>query len=88
MEKQAINRIWVLLMGCTLVTYILGESGWAGQHGRIALGVMFLLAFVKAFLVAYDFMELRHAPSLWRRLVLGWLVLVISAIVAAYWLAR
>lgn len=88
MNTNVINRIWFLLMGATLVTYVLGESGWVGQHGRIALAVMFALAFIKAFFVAYDFMELRHAPSLWRRLVLGWLVLVISAIMLAYWMAR
>jgi cytochrome c oxidase subunit 4 len=44
------------------------------------------MAFVKAMLVIYDFMELRHAPRLWRLLLIGWLVFVTALIVLAYWI--
>jgi hypothetical protein len=50
--------------------------------------VMFALAFVKALLVMRDFMELRHAPALWRWLLQGWLVLVTTGIVLAYWIGQ
>jgi len=33
-------------------------------------------------------MELRHAPALWRWLLQGWLVLVTTGIVLAYWIGQ
>jgi H+/Cl- antiporter ClcA len=49
------------------------------------LGI-FGIAFVKAWVIIQDFMELRHAPKLWRNLLMAWLLVVISMIVLAYWL--
>jgi hypothetical protein len=80
-----INHIWLVLLAATGVTYWLGESGMAGGAGMAPVLLMFALAFVKALLVMLDFMELRHAPALWRRLLVGWLVFVTSGIVLAYW---
>jgi hypothetical protein len=45
---------------------------------------MFVLAGAKAYWVIYDFMEIRHAPQLWKRLLLGWLGLVVTGILLAY----
>ena len=59
----------------------------SGHAGMVPILVMFGLAFVKGFLVIDDFMGLRHAPSLWRRLLVGWLTLVTSMIVLAYWIS-
>ncbi|HEX5675877.1 MAG TPA: cytochrome C oxidase subunit IV family protein, partial [Azonexus sp.] len=44
-------------------------------------------AFVKGRLVILDFMELRAAPRLWRALLEGWLILVSSLILLAYWIS-
>ena len=41
---------------------------------------------LKGVLIVQDFMEMRHAPALWRRLVLGWLYVVVGLITVA-WLA-
>ena len=56
----------------------------SGATGRALIVGVLALAGVKGTLVALDFMELRHAPALWRRIVLGWLLLVGSGIVFAY----
>jgi hypothetical protein len=48
--------------------------------------VMFGLAFVKGFLVIYEFMALRHAPPMWLRILVGWLIIVTSMIVLAYYI--
>ncbi|MES2878718.1 MAG: cytochrome C oxidase subunit IV family protein [Pseudomonadota bacterium] len=80
------NRIWAFLLAATAVTYWLGESGLAGHAGMAPILAMFALAFIKGFLVILDFMDLRHAPPLWRRLLVGWLVFVVSMIVLAYWI--
>jgi hypothetical protein len=47
----------------------------------LAAGV-FALAALKGALVILDYMELRHAPPLWRRLLLGWLAGVVTLILA------
>lgn len=79
-----INRIWLVLLAATLITFWLGESGLAG-HARMApVLLMFGLAFVKGLFVILHFMELRQGPLLWRGLMVGWLTLVISVIVLTY----
>ncbi|MDA0188779.1 MAG: cytochrome C oxidase subunit IV family protein [Proteobacteria bacterium] len=80
------NRAWVALLAATAITWWLGESGAAGKTGTMAVLIMLGLALVKGWLVIYDFMELRHAPMLWKTLLLGWLVFVLGMIVLAYWM--
>ncbi|MDO8768430.1 MAG: cytochrome C oxidase subunit IV family protein [Burkholderiaceae bacterium] len=84
MLSNTINRIWLALLAATLVTFWLGESGLSGSAGVTPILVMFGLAYGKGLLVILDFMELRHAPALWRRLMVGWLTLVTLAIVLTY----
>ena len=84
--QQPLNRIWLFLLAATVVTFSLGESGLAGRAGVVSLLVMFGLAYTKGILVILDFMELRHAPLLWRVLLVGWLSLVVVAIALAWWL--
>jgi cytochrome c oxidase subunit 4 len=88
MFSWSVNHIWLVLLAATGVTFWLGESGLSGRAGMTPVLVMFALAFVKALLVMLDFMELRHAPALWRRLLVGWLVLVTGGIVLAYWVGQ
>lgn len=78
------NRIFVFLLLATAVTFWLGESGMAGRAGWVPVLLMFGLAATKAFWVIYDFMEIRHAPALWKRLLLGWLGVVVGGILLAY----
>jgi hypothetical protein len=86
MFNTAINRIWLALLLATGVTYWLGESGLSGSAGMAPVLLMFGMAFIKGFFVIYDFMELRHAPRMWRVLLVGWLIFVTSMIVLAYWI--
>ena len=88
MFSLSLNHIWLLLLAATGVTFWLGESGLSGTAGMSPVLTMFALAFVKALLVMLDFMELRHAPALWRWLLVGWLVLVTIGIVLAYWIGQ
>jgi heme/copper-type cytochrome/quinol oxidase subunit 4 len=80
------NSLWLLLLAVTGVTYWLGESGQMANASLMPVLGIFGIAFVKAWVVIQDFMELRHAPKLWRNLLLAWLLVVISMIVLAYWL--
>lgn len=83
--NNRIDRVWAFLLLATFITFALGESGIAGNAGWVPVVVMFALAFVKCVLVILDFMELRHAPALWRYLLIGWVTLVTSGILLAWW---
>lgn len=82
--KNPAHRAWLVLMLATAVTWYLGEVGAAGTSAIVA---MLVIAFVKGRLVILDFMELRSAPLMWRLLLEGWLVLVASLILLAYWMS-
>lgn len=82
-HSLSVNRIYVFLLLATVITFGLGESGATGGTWLPIL-VMFVLAGTKAYWVIYDFMEIRHAPQLWKRLLLGWLGLVVTGILLAY----
>jgi cytochrome c oxidase subunit 4 len=84
MPDNIIDRIWLVLLAATLMTFWLGESGLAGRAGIATVLLMFGLAFGKGLLVILHFMELRHAPALWRRLMTGWLALITILIVLIY----
>ena len=79
-----LHRAWLVLMLATLLTWWLGEIGAAGTR---AIVTMLVIAFIKGRLVILDFMELRHAPRLWRFLLEGWMLLVGSLILLAYWMS-
>jgi caa(3)-type oxidase subunit IV len=82
--RNPAHRAWLILMLATILTWYLGEVGAAGTTAIVA---MLLIAFIKGRLVILDFMELRTAPRLWRILLEGWLILVASLILLAYWIS-
>jgi len=78
------HRAWLILLIATGITWYLGEVGAAGTGAIVA---MLAIAFIKGRLVILDFMELRGAPLMWRLLLEGWLILVGSLILLAYWMS-
>lgn len=78
------HRAWLVLVIATGITWWLGETGAAGTA---AIVTMLLIVFIKGRLVILNFMELRGAPLLWRLLLEGWLILVSSLILLAYWIS-
>lgn len=67
---------WVTLAVLSTGTVALGQAAASGVVSSAILAV----AVTKAWLIADGFMELRHAPRLWRRLVLSWAVVLAIAI--------
>ena len=82
--KNSAHRAWVVLLMATCATWYLGEVGAAGT---MAIVTMLIIAFIKGRLVVLDFMELRQAPLMWRLILEGWLILVSSLILLAYWIS-
>lgn len=87
MAPRSLDRLWLALLAATALTWALGEAGWVQGASGWAVVAVFALAFAKGRWIALDFMELRTAPALWRRLVVGWLTVVIGAVLAARWVA-
>lgn len=79
--SHRISTAWALLLLATALTWALGDSGYTGLSAAWGVPLIFALAAFKGAWVILDFMELRHAPSLWRWLLLGWLGLVCLTIV-------
>lgn len=86
MRIDLLGRIWLGLLAGTALSWWLGERGLLHATGGRAWAVaLFAVAVVKGLGVAWHFMELHHAPRLWQRLVLGWL-LGVSAAIVVLWL--
>ena len=87
-ETQVLNAAWWLLLGATAVTFVLGEMGLVAAGSGWALAGRWVLTSIQGVVVTQVFLEMRHAPALWRWLLLGWLALVIALVALAYLLGR
>lgn len=79
---RRIDAIWLALLAATAITAWLGERAGAHGLGAGAALLVMSLAVGKGCLIILDYMELRHAPPLWRRLLLGWLATVVVLVLA------
>ncbi|WP_273526443.1 cytochrome C oxidase subunit IV family protein [Pseudomonas sp.] len=68
---------WLGLALLSITTVLLGSSGSTLLLG----GTILLVALGKAWLITEGFMELRHAPRLWRLLLLAWPLLIALIVV-------
>jgi len=76
--SKVLVACWLGLAVLSISTVVLGN---AGATLALAGGVL-LAAFGKAWLITEGFMELRHAPRLWRLLLLGWPLLMAGGVLA------
>jgi len=74
--RTPINRVWLTLVAATLASYSLGEQMTGSTWHAWGVLMVFTLALAKGKWVADVFMGLRTAPALWRRVVLGWLLVL------------
>ncbi|MDN5871658.1 MAG: cytochrome C oxidase subunit IV family protein [Nitrococcus sp.] len=76
MAKRTLTATWLILLGLTLAMWFL--RGYRGSDW-LAFVVLMVVA-IKGQLVIDRFMELRHAPILWRITLSGWLLTVLGVI--------
>ena len=86
-DTKSIDRTWLVLLAATLVTFAVAETGLANA-GFTAMLFVFALAYGKSALVIQHFMELKRAPLVWRLALFGWLTVVTTGILAAWWIGR
>lgn len=73
---------WLILLLATGLAWWLGQAHRAGaQGGALATAGVLVVAFFKAWLVGFQFMELRHAPRWLRHAFDGWIAAVCLALV-------
>lgn len=81
-SPRTLDAVWLATLAATGIAWWVGESG-LGAGALWAVAVVFALSLAKGLAIALEFMELRGAPTVWRRFVVGWLLVVILAIAAA-----
>ena len=84
MKPRQVDLIWLLLLAATAFTAWLSGSGALQAASLMWMAVVFGLAWFKGLGVILVFMELGHAPALWRRLLAGALFGVVALILLAY----
>lgn len=80
---RRVALVWVVLVGATIVSWILGTDHGGAGH-RTASLLVILVAFVKLRLVGLHFMELRDAPPALRGIFEGYCVVVCGLVLGLY----
>ncbi len=89
MSTNAEKRLlvaWLALVAVTLISSWIGSSHGHGEfraNPLITYGVI-LFAAIKIRVIVREFMEVRHAPRLLQRLMDGWTVFLVVALLAIY----
>ena len=84
--RKRLFLVWTLLVAVTLVSSrIGGAEGLArlGSAAAISFAVL-AIAFAKAWIVMFEFMELRRAPAALRLLTTVWLLLALCGLLAIH----
>jgi hypothetical protein len=82
--RDRLLLVWALLVGVTLFSAgIGGGASWFGTPGMVAVAVL-AIAFIKAGMVMFTFMEIGRAPIALRFLAAGWLVAALAVLLAIY----
>jgi hypothetical protein len=80
--SRVLIACWMTLAVLSIGTVALGQ---VAATGLVSIAIL-AVAVTKAWLIADGFMELRHAPRLWRWLVLSWaalLAIVIGVVISS-----
>lgn len=75
---KTLNIVWGILIALSLVVALSPAGGNSHIWFYVAAGIVTM---VKGWLIINDFMELKHAPKILRRLVQGWLSVTTTAVV-------
>lgn len=71
--SDRLDITWIVLIGLALATLLLPPLL---PRPLLANALVLILAAIKGRRIALDFLDLRAAPALWRRLVSAWIVIL------------
>lgn len=72
---------WLILVAATGIGWWLGQTGQASNQGMaLATAGVIIVAFIKVWIVAFQFMELRHAPRWLRHAFDAWIIAICVAL--------
>jgi cytochrome c oxidase subunit IV len=74
-KKSTISWIWLLAL-TVLSTYVGAFLELFNVQEGLFVFIVLFIVFLKGQQIIDVFMELEHAPSLWRRLLLGYVILL------------
>ena len=79
------TAIWLILILASFLTWWLGTNDYRDQlSDRVMIAAVVVIAFLKAYLVGMEFMEVRGAPAVLRGLLTGWVGLLAVAVTTLY----
>ena len=81
--NRAATIAWFALVGASIATWLFLEG--TGVGARTAVGMILLIAVIKARMIVLHYMELKHAPLRWRLAFEIWPV-VAASLIFGIWL--
>ena len=79
------TAIWLTLILASFLTWWLGTNDSRDELiERAMIAAVVVIAFLKAYLVGMEFMEVRGAPAVLRGLLTGWVGLLAVAVTTLY----
>jgi len=76
---------WLILVVATGVGWWLGQAGQGNVQGvRLATAGVIVVAFIKVWIVGFQFMELRYAPRWLRHSFDAWILAVCVALLSIW----
>ena len=84
--RDRLFLIWLLLIAVTLLSAMIGGAHGVASagHGAAATIAVLVIAFAKAGLVMFNFMDVRGAPAALKIASLAWLSFVLAILLSAY----
>ena len=87
--RSPLTMTWAVLTGVTVLSWLTARDGGAAHALNATVTVVVLLiAAVKAQLVIWYFMEVRHAPTWLRVTTAGWVVVLFALLGGLYFAGR
>ncbi|HEX4827111.1 MAG TPA: cytochrome C oxidase subunit IV family protein, partial [Xanthobacteraceae bacterium] len=80
--RDPLVLVWTLLVGATALSATV-RTAEASAGAAVTVAVL-VVAFVKAWVVMFTYMDVRHAPFALRALCTAWLAIVLGILLAAY----
>jgi hypothetical protein len=86
MGTRTALKAYIYLILLTIISVLLGEaeSSLTQDRQNIVLGGILVLSTFKGIQIIDVFMELKHAPKLWRKVLLSYVILVPTIIAMIY----